>query len=85
MEAVSGATETEIWSRIIRPEQGGLSPEGARDFLRLSISEADRVRAAKLSPKANAVNAALQEPVRSLARKRCEYSHFPEEFAELSP
>jgi hypothetical protein len=48
------ATETEIWSRTIRPEIGDLSPVAAREFLRWHLSDVDTERVRDLSGKANA-------------------------------
>lgn len=47
------ATEAEIWSRTIRPGEGDLSPEAAREWLRLQLSGADAERVRELSSKAN--------------------------------
>ena len=48
------ATETEIWSRTIRPEIGDMSPLAAREFLGWHLSDADAERVRDLSGKANA-------------------------------
>jgi len=48
------ATETEIWSRTIRPEIGDLSPVAAGEFLRWHLSDVDAERVRHLSGKANA-------------------------------
>ena len=53
MAAESSVTEAEIWSRTIRPGEGDLSPEAAREWLRLQLSEADVERVRELSSKAN--------------------------------
>jgi hypothetical protein len=53
MAAESSATEAEIWSRTIRPGVGDLSPEAAREWLRLQLSDADAQRVRELSSKAN--------------------------------
>ena len=53
MNAETSATEAEIWSRAIQPGVGDLSPEAAREWLRLKISEVDAERVRKLSEKAN--------------------------------
>lgn len=53
MSVKNPITETEIWSRIIRPEKGDLSADGARDWLKLQLSEKDRERVEELSAKAN--------------------------------
>ena len=53
MAAEFSATEAEIWSRTIRPSEGDLSPEAAREWLRLQLSGADAERVRELSSKAN--------------------------------
>ena len=53
MVAEPSATEAEIWSRTIRPGEGDLSPEAAREWLRLQLSETDVERVRELSSKAN--------------------------------
>lgn len=53
MAAEHSATEAEIWSRTIRPGEGDLSPEAAREWLRLQLSEVDVERVRELSSKAN--------------------------------
>jgi hypothetical protein len=53
MAAESSVTEAEIWSRTIRPGEGDLSPEAAREWLRLHLSDADAERVRELSSKAN--------------------------------
>jgi hypothetical protein len=53
MTAESSMTEAEIWSRTIRPGVGDLSPEAAREWLRLRISDTDAERVRELSQKAN--------------------------------
>jgi len=47
-------TEAEIWSRAIRPDIGDMSPDAAREFLRLKISDSDAARVHELSTQANA-------------------------------
>lgn len=54
MNAESAITEAEIWSRTIRPGVGDLSPEAAREWLRLRISDTDTERVRELSERANA-------------------------------
>ncbi len=54
-------SETEIWGRAIRPEVGDLSVAGARELLRLRLSEADLQRVRELSEKANAGSLADEE------------------------
>ena len=51
--AEPAATEAEIWSRTIRPGVGDLSPEAAREWLRLRICDADAERVRELSEKAH--------------------------------
>jgi len=46
-------TEAEIWSRTIIPDVGDLTPEAAREWLRLRFSEPDIERVRELSHKAN--------------------------------
>jgi hypothetical protein len=53
MNAETAATEVEIWSRTIRPGVGDLSPEAAREWLRLRISDADAERVRELSERAH--------------------------------
>ena len=53
MAVESSATEAEIWNRTIRPGVGDLSPEAAREWLRLRLSDADVERVRELSSKAN--------------------------------
>ena len=53
MAVESSVTEAEIWSRTIRPGEGDLSPEAAREWLRLQLSDADAERVRELSSKAN--------------------------------
>lgn len=53
---MSNATEideTEIWMRLIQPENGDLSEEVAREWLRLRFSNADVERVRELSQKAD--------------------------------
>jgi hypothetical protein len=38
------ASEVVLWSRVLQPESGDLSPEAARSILRLELGEQDRVR-----------------------------------------
>jgi hypothetical protein len=57
----SVTTETEIWSRAIRPEIGDLSTEAAREWLRLCLSDADTERVRELSSKANAGTLTIDE------------------------
>ena len=54
MSVTTGSSETEIWSRAIRPEMGDLSAEAARGLLRLRLSDEDVERVRTLSGKANA-------------------------------
>jgi hypothetical protein len=53
MTTDSSAIEAEIWNRTIRPGVGDLSPEAAREWLRLQLSDADAERVRELSRKAN--------------------------------
>ncbi len=53
MAVESSAAEAEIWLRTIRPGEGDLSPEAAREWLRLQLSDADAERVRELSTKAN--------------------------------
>jgi hypothetical protein len=48
------ATETEaaILQRVIRPYEGNLSPEAAKELLKLEFPESDHIRMAELSAKA---------------------------------
>lgn len=54
MKENAAATETEIWSRTIRPEVGDLPPAAARELLRLHLADGDAERVRELSKKANA-------------------------------
>jgi hypothetical protein len=47
------ATQGTIWSRIIEPEQGDLTPEAAAYILKLDFRESDHQRMAQLNGKAN--------------------------------
>jgi hypothetical protein len=49
MAVESSVTEAEIWNRTIRPGVGDLSPEAAREWLRLQLSDADAERVRELS------------------------------------
>ena len=53
MAVESSVTEAEIWNRTIRPGVGDLSPEAAREWLRLRLSDADAERVRELSSKTN--------------------------------
>ncbi|MGO9471444.1 MAG: hypothetical protein ACLQIB_05800 [Isosphaeraceae bacterium] len=47
-------TASAIWSRIVQPQRGTLTPEVARAFLKLDFDAADRRRVDLLSSKAAA-------------------------------
>jgi hypothetical protein len=47
----TSASEAAIWSRLIRPDQNGLSKEAARSILELNFSDADKARMAELAHK----------------------------------
>jgi len=49
-----GKTASAIWSRIVRPERGTLTPEVARALLKLDFDADDRRRVDFLSSKAAA-------------------------------
>jgi hypothetical protein len=53
MSNATDVSETEIWIRLIQPEKGDLSPEAAREWLRLRFSNTDLERVRDLSQKAN--------------------------------
>jgi len=53
MAAEPSVTEAEIWSRTVRPGEGDLSPEAAREWLRLQLSGTDVERVRELSSKSN--------------------------------
>jgi hypothetical protein len=53
MTTATEITETEIWKRTIQPEKGDLSPEAAREWLRLHLSSEDAERVRELSRRAN--------------------------------
>ena len=53
MSTATEVTETEIWVRAIQPDKGDLSPEAAREWLRLRLSNADMERIRELSQKAD--------------------------------
>jgi len=42
------AGEVAIWSRLLQPEAGNLSPEAARSILKLDLGDRDRVRMREL-------------------------------------
>ncbi len=54
MKVSGNVSEVEIWSRAIRPEIGDLSPEAARELMRLRLADGDAERVRELSSKANA-------------------------------
>ena len=54
-------TETEIWIRVIQPAKGDLSPEAAREWLRLRLSSVDVERVRALSQKADEGTLTLDE------------------------
>jgi len=54
MRTTAVSSETEIWSRAIRPEIGDLAAGAAHELLRLSLASEDVARVAELSGKANA-------------------------------
>jgi len=53
MSTATEITETEIWLRVIQPRNGDLSPEAAREWLRLRLSNTDTERVRELSHKAD--------------------------------
>jgi hypothetical protein len=53
MTTESSASEAEIWNRTIQPGVGDLSPQAAREWLRLRLSEAYVERVRELSSKAH--------------------------------
>jgi hypothetical protein len=53
MNSGEGLTEAQIWMRIIRPEAGDFSADGARELLRLAIPDGDKQRAYELGVRAN--------------------------------
>ena len=61
MNEISASTETEIWSRAIRPELGDHSAQAAREPLRLGLSDGDKERVQELSARANAGSLAAEE------------------------
>src|SRR5687768_13750460 len=61
MSTSAQITETEIWSRTIRPERGDLSAEGAREWLKLRLTDEDVERVRELSRKANAGTLTAEE------------------------
>jgi hypothetical protein len=52
MPTLTKTTEGAIWSRVIEPEDGDLTPEAARALLRLEFPESDRKRMHELAAKA---------------------------------
>ncbi|MCC6421680.1 MAG: hypothetical protein IT429_25965 [Gemmataceae bacterium] len=44
-------SEGAIWSRVLQPEQNGLSPDAARSILQLRFSDQDRARMNELAEK----------------------------------
>jgi hypothetical protein len=61
MSAEPLATEAEIWRRTVRPEVGDMSPDAARELLRLRISDEDADRVRELSGKASRGQMTLAE------------------------
>lgn len=61
MSILSAASETAIWSRVIRPEQDDLPPEAARYFLDLSFDPADLERVHQLALKNQEGSLTLEE------------------------
>lgn len=57
----ANATEAAILNRIIRPERGNLSPDVARELLKLDFEESDHARMAQLSQKAQAGALGIEE------------------------
>lgn len=53
MSTTTEISEAAIWMRLIQPEKGDLSPEVAREWLRLRFSNADIERVRELSQKAD--------------------------------
>lgn len=61
MSTTTEVTETEIWLRVIQPGKGDLSPEAAREWLRLRLSNSDTERVRELSCKADEGTLTLDE------------------------
>lgn len=57
----ANVTETEIWSRTIRPDIGDLAAGAAREFLRLRLAESDTERVRALSAKAGVGGLSAEE------------------------
>jgi uncharacterized protein YnzC (UPF0291/DUF896 family) len=73
MSTLTVETETEIWSRTIKPDQGDLSPDAARALLALKLPAVDVQRINELSAKAregalSAVESALLDNYLNVGR-----------------
>ncbi|MBI5766160.1 MAG: hypothetical protein HZA93_00070 [Verrucomicrobia bacterium] len=58
----ANVTETEIWSRTIRPDIGDLAAGAAREFLRLRLADSDTERVRTLSIKASGGGLSSRKP-----------------------
>jgi hypothetical protein len=56
-----GKMASSIWSRVVNPEQGNLSPEAARAILKLDFDADDHRRMDELSAKARQGNLTAEE------------------------
>ncbi len=53
MRPTTTPSEAVIWTRVIQPENNGLSPEAARSLLGIQFNQADRARMLELAAKNN--------------------------------
>jgi hypothetical protein len=53
MRPTTTPSEAVIWTRVIQPENNGLSTEAARSLLGIQFSQADRARMLELATKNN--------------------------------
>jgi hypothetical protein len=49
--ALPPPSEAAIWTRVLQPEDNGLSPDAARSLLALTFSERDKARMSELAQK----------------------------------
>jgi hypothetical protein len=64
------ASEVALWSRLLQPESGNLSPEAARAILQIDFAEADRLRLHELAAgaRAGALTAAEEAELETYTR-----------------
>ena len=54
MQTVLEHSDVEVWSRVVEPENPGMTPEAARGILALDFPPRDKERATELGIKSNA-------------------------------